>query len=99
MISHIVVWKLKQEAQGHTKAENISIIKEKLESLVGEIEGLKKLEVGINYNPAGYDLSLYSAFCTKEGLDFYQKHPKHIAVREYILKCVEESAVVDSFIS
>src|SRR5659263_772811 len=49
MIKHIVFWKLKDEALGNDKATNALLIKEKLEALNGQIEGLLKLEVGIDF--------------------------------------------------
>ena len=35
MLKHIVMWKLKEFAEGKTKAENALIMKESLERLVG----------------------------------------------------------------
>ncbi len=68
MIKHIVAWKLKETAHGNSKKENALIIKEKLESLNGKIEGLVKLEVGIDFSNTenSSDLVLYSEFKTKK---------------------------------
>ncbi|HAN44635.1 MAG TPA: stress responsive protein [Ruminococcaceae bacterium] len=95
MIKHIVFWNLKDEAEGGTKLENGRIIKQRLEALVGVVDGLLKAEVGFNYNPHGYDLCLYSEFATKEAQEAYQEHPEHLKVREFVRKVITERAVVD----
>ena len=95
MIKHIVFWNLKDEAEGKTKLENSIIIKERLEALVGQIDGLLSAQVGINFNEKGMDLCLVSEFESKEALNFYQGHPLHDAVRQYVHKVVDARAVVD----
>ena len=77
MVRHIVFWNLKENAEGTDKITNANIIKSKLEALVGQIDGLLKAEVNLNYNPNGFDLCLYSEFESKEALEVYQNHPKH----------------------
>ena len=42
MLKHIVMWKLKEFAEGKTKAENALIMKESLERLVGIVPELMK---------------------------------------------------------
>ena len=97
MIKHIVFWKLKDEALGNDKATNALIIKEKLEALNGQIEGLLKLEVGIDFvgGPMSGDVALYSEFATKADLDFYQGHPKHKAVQAFVTDVRSDRLVVD----
>ncbi len=62
MIKHIVMWKLKDEAEGNSKAENAKIIKNSLEDLKGKINEIVHLEVGIDVNKSeqAYDVVLYS---------------------------------------
>ena len=50
MVTHIVFWALKDEAEGHSKRENAEHIKEMLEALVGVVPGLIEAKVGINAN-------------------------------------------------
>ena len=97
MIKHIVMWKLKEFAEGNNKSENANIIKESLESLEGEISEIKFIEVGININEAkqSYDVVLCSEFESMESLDIYQNHLKHVKAAEFIKKVVEERAAVD----
>jgi hypothetical protein len=97
MIKHIVFWKLKEEALGNDKQTNAKLIKEKLEALRGEIQGLTSLEVGIDFSNTSmsFDVALYSEFPTKADLDFYQEHPKHKALLGFITDCRTDRVVVD----
>ena len=96
MVRHIVFWNLKDEADGCTKRENGEIMKEKLEALVGKVDGLRKAEVGFNFTEGGYDLYLYSECDSKEALAFYQNHPEHGKVKEFVHKVIRDRAVCDS---
>lgn len=97
MIKHIVFWKLKDSAHGNDKATNAKLIKEKLEALQGKIEGLIKIEVGIDFlgSPESSDVVLYSEFESKDALDFYQTHPEHKALLPFIGEARCERRVVD----
>jgi len=93
MIVHIVMFKFKEE----NKEANLKLVKEKLENLVHEIEPLKSMEVGIDFNKSerAMDLSLYATFDNGEGLKTYATHPAHLAVVEIIKELTVESKVVD----
>ncbi len=91
MIKHIVMWKLKEE----NKMQNALEIKKGLEALVGQIEGLLKLEVGINFNEKGLDLCLYGEYRDKDALAFYQQHEKHKAMQKVVHAAMAERYVVD----
>ena len=95
MIKHIVMWNLKENAEGASKKENAAKIKAGLESLVGKIEGLIRAEVGTGCNEKGYDLCLYSEFASMEALEFYQGHPLHDEVRQFVHKVICERVVCD----
>jgi hypothetical protein len=97
MIKHLVFWKLADNAAGNAKATNALLIKEKLEALNGEIDGMLHLEVGIDYSntPDSFDVALYSEFETKKALDAYQIHPKHKAVQEFVKLVRTDRKVVD----
>ncbi len=97
MVKHIVFWKLKEEANGMSKAENAAAIKQKLENLNGKIEGCIKLEVGFDFlhSAESVDVVLYSEFESKEALDFYANHPLHKAVMPFIAEARSERRVVD----
>lgn len=97
MLKHIVMWKLKDFAEGKTKAENAKMMKVMLEGLKEKIAEIKHIEVGMNVIPseAAFDVVLYSKFEDEEALVIYQKHPEHVKVAEFVGKIKEERVVVD----
>lgn len=99
MLKHIVMWKLKDYAEGASKAENAVKIKEMLNSLVGRIPEIKALEVGININTSeqAYDAVLYTEFEDDKALETYQNHPEHKKVSEFVGKVRLGRAVADYF--
>ena len=97
MIKHIVVWKLKESAEGCSKIENAKKMKAMLEGLQSVIKEIQYIEVGLNVNSseAAYDIVLYSEFQSREALEIYQKHPEHERVGEFVGKVRLERKVVD----
>lgn len=97
MLKHIVLFKLKQNAEGATREQNARKLKADLEALVGKIPQLRKMEVGINCIPgeAAYDLAIYSEFANEADLNAYMKHPEHQKVVEFVGKVRESRAAVD----
>lgn len=72
MVKHIVVYTLKEDVD---KDEAVKLIASQLEPLVGQIPGLKHMEVRRCY--AGMDYALYSEFETAEDVKNYRAHPLH----------------------
>jgi len=97
MIKHIVMWKLKDFAEGADKVQNARRMKIDLEALKATIPQIKHIEVGVNYisSDAAYDVALYSEFESEKDLELYQKHPEHLRIAEFIGKIREQRAVVD----
>lgn len=97
MIKHIVMWKIKDFAEGKSKEENCIKIKSELEALKHKIQYIKHMEVGINYSQdkAAYDLVLYSEFQDEKSLDEYQNHQEHLKVAKYIGLVKEDRILVD----
>ncbi|HEX2938479.1 MAG TPA: Dabb family protein [Ruminiclostridium sp.] len=95
MVKHIVMYKLKPFAEGEDKKANAIKLKKKLESLQGVVPGAFKMEVGINYNPGGYDVVLYSEFNDHDALETYQVHPEHIRVKEFVHSVIDNRVVAD----
>lgn len=97
MIKHIVMWKIKDFAEGNDKRTNMAIAKERLMALKGTIEVLEHIEIGINVtnDASACDMVLYSEFRSLEDLEAYQKHPAHLKVAEFVGKIRESRAVVD----
>lgn len=97
MIKHIVLFKLKAQAEGASRAENALRVKAQLEALPSQVPGILEFEVGLNLVPgdAAYDVALFSIFESLEALSAYQIHPAHRAVAEFIGRVRETRAVVD----
>lgn len=97
MVTHIVMWKLKDTAEGNSKEENAKIIKQKLEALPPKIDAIKSIEVGRDFNGSdmAYDVALYSVFADREGLETYQKHPAHLEAAGFVRSVVQARVVVD----
>ncbi len=97
MLKHIVMWKLKEFAEGKTKAENALIMKESLERLVGIVPEIKSLQVGINEKTSdmAYDAVLISTFEDADALARYKVHPEHVKVSDYCKKIRDSRVFVD----
>lgn len=97
MIKHIVLFKLKDVAEGATKDQNAKRVKSELESLSVKIPQIRHLEVGINFIPSdtAYDVAIYSEFANERDLEAYLKHPEHVKVAEFVGKVRENRVVVD----
>ena len=95
MIRHIVMWNLKDQAEGNPKTTNATMIKAKLEGLVGKIQGLHRMEVNLNVLDTGYDLCLYSELESLEALDFYKNHPLHKEIQSFVHAVVTQRVACD----
>lgn len=86
MIKHIVMWKLKDFAEGADKAANAKKMKEKLDACAKLVPGTLKFEVVLAQPglEATYDVILYSEFADKAALDAYADHPDHVALKPFI---------------
>lgn len=86
MIKHIVMWKLKDFAEGADKAANARKMKERLDACASLVPGILKFEVALAQPglEATYDVVLYSEFSDRAALEAYQKHPDHMAVVPFI---------------
>src|SRR6478672_8988089 len=86
MLKHIVMWNLKDEAEGSSKAANAQKIKELLDACAGIVPGILKFEVALAQPglEATYDVVLYSEFADRAALDAYQDHPQHVALKPFI---------------
>ncbi|MDQ6951139.1 MAG: Dabb family protein [Mariprofundales bacterium] len=93
MVKHIVTWKRQPQSDDAAIAE----IKRQLEALVGRIDGLLHLEVGIDISlsEASADLVLYSEFTDLAALHAYQTHPDHQAVIPLVQASCCQRQVID----
>jgi hypothetical protein len=97
MIKHIVMWRLKDSADGASKQENAKKLKKYLEALKDNIREIRHIEVGINISgsDAASDVVLYSEFDNMEDLEAYQKHPEHQKIVSFVSEIRSERRVVD----
>jgi hypothetical protein len=97
MLRHVVMFKMKESAEGAGKSENLVRLKSGLKSLVGKIPEIRHFDVGqdVLNTAVSYDLVLYSQFDNKEDLFSYQKHPEHVKIAEFVGKVCSSRIVVD----
>ncbi len=86
MIKHIVMWKLKDHAEGADRAANAAEMKRRLDACAGIVPGILKFEVVLAQPglEATYDVVLYSEFADRDALQAYVNHPTHQAVVPFI---------------
>ncbi|NDV19619.1 Dabb family protein [Pseudodesulfovibrio sp. JC047] len=97
MIRHIVMWTLKEEAEGATARENAIKLKKMLEALNGRIEGLRSLSV--SYDILAADPECHLVLCSDhddiDTLDLYQGHPEHQQCVAFVKKVAAGRKVLD----
>jgi hypothetical protein len=86
MIRHVVMWKLKQHAEGADRAANAIRVKALLDSCAALVPGMLRWEVALAQPgfEATYDVVLYCEFADRAALDAYQAHPHHVAMKPFI---------------
>lgn len=60
MVKHIVLFKLKDEAPADEKLAAMNSFKAAIEALPAKISVIRKIEVGLNINPARLGASLFT---------------------------------------
>ena len=97
MLRHIVMWKLKESAEGGTREENVVKLKTKLESCRSIVSGQGHFEVGVAQPgfEATYDVVLVSDFDNPQALQAYQVHPKHLAIKDFVAAVRESRQCID----
>lgn len=85
MTKHVIIWKLKDTVEN--KEETMRSIKDRLEGLVGKIDGLEKMSILIDKLPSSSgDLMMDSLFSDNEALKKYQKNPLHLEVANGLVR-------------
>lgn len=101
MIRHVVMWKLKDEAEGATKDKNAEKMKLILEGLKINIEEIKNVEVGINISEdddeagSNFDVVLISDFETELDYTMYTRSNHHKKALKFISSVIDERYFVD----
>lgn len=96
MVRHIVLFQLKKTVSEGERLSVMNKFKEAIEALPKDIDIIRKIEVRFNMNPAEvYDIALVSEFDSLEDVNFYAKHPLHVAAGKLLADVKESRACVD----
>ena len=96
-LRHIVMWNLKEEAEGQTKAQNMLKAREVLMSCSSLVPGIEFFEVGLKSEglDCTCDVILNSVFKDETALTAYQNHPDHIAIKPFMKAIVAQRQCMD----
>ena len=99
MIRHVVLWKL-SAADPDQRRREAEGIRQRLETLVGVVPGLRSLAVGADtgWTEGNWDVLLVSEHDDEAALNGYQVHPAHVEVAGWIRTLVSERACVDTLL-
>jgi heme-degrading monooxygenase HmoA len=96
-LRHIVMWTLKEEAEGHSRYENMLKARDILLQFANLTPGIELFEVGVK--SGGLDctseLILNSVFKDEEALKAYQNHPDHLAIKPFMKAVVQQRHCMD----
>ncbi|RFU48221.1 Dabb family protein [Paraburkholderia sp. DHOC27] len=93
------MWKLKETAEGASRAENAVKMKAMLEACRDIVPGILSMDVGLAGEglESNYDVVLVSDFADKAALDAYQVHPTHEKLKVFVGAVREARQCVDYF--
>ena len=88
MVKHIILWKLRSELSAEEKREKALAIKQGLESLTGQVPGLRDIHVQSDgrLETSNADIMLDSTLDSFESLKGYAVHPAHVAVANGVVR-------------
>lgn len=101
MIRHVVMWKLKEEAEGASKEKNAEKMKLILEGLKVNIDEIKSVEVGINITDedeeagSAFDVVLISDFESELDYTMYTRNAHHKKAIDFINSVIDKRHFVD----
>ncbi|GKT30697.1 Pyrimidine/purine nucleoside phosphorylase like protein [Aduncisulcus paluster] len=92
MVKHLVFFKLSEEGM-----EQQDLIVEKLNNLKEEIDFVRALEVGVNFaeEERAFDIALTVIVDSKEALQDYASHEKHVEFVTFVKSLDTHTKVVD----
>jgi hypothetical protein len=97
MIRHIVMWNLKDHAEGADKSINLEKAKTLLLSCAKVVPGIRAFEVA-TATPGmdcTNDLVLHMLLDDAQVLAAYQNHPDHVAIKPFMKAVVQERRCMD----
>ena len=99
LVRHVIMWQMKD---GLSQAESDAVkseIKQKLEALVGVIDGLKEVKVITDVmDSSNADLMLDCLLEDERALSAYAVHPAHVAVKDGLIMPNVKSRVCIDYI-
>jgi hypothetical protein len=99
MIKHIALFKLKDEANGKSKKENIDQMAVNVHGLKDAIKEIDAIEVAPTYRDAdspypSYDLAVCVEFSSKQAYDSYFNHPIHQKAAAFAASVSDQVAAI-----
>lgn len=93
MLTHIVVWKYRDDVEQFAREEHVNLLR-RLRRIIPEVQSLS---VGFDtlFLPRSYDTGLVATFADQAALDAYTVHPEHVKVAEFGRSISEHVASVD----
>ena len=97
MFKHVVMWRLKDEAEGQTKEQNLKTMKEKLTALGPLIHEIISISCGVDVleTETSYDFALVVDFDSADDFLVYRDHAEHKKVGEFVKAVTNVRACVD----
>jgi len=97
MICHIVFWKFLDNAENHTKEENMDIVKERLSVLPSIIPQIKSFKIGKDtlHSEMSFDMALIGVYEDMEALERYKNHPEHKKISAFVKSVRLDRVAVD----
>lgn len=96
MIKHIVLWNFNQSMTTEERESAAERMKSELEAVKPLVPGAVEIQVVKNeMDSSNCDIALISTFESKEALDQYQGHPKHLEAKDFIVGVVERRVCLD----
>jgi len=98
MYKHIVMWKMKESANGRPRKDIASEVKKRLETLPAIIPEIVDFEVARNigaYGASFFDVSLIATYADEAAFKRYCVYPEHDAVVAYIQSVIVAEVIVD----
>lgn len=91
MIRHVIMWKFKEGEE-----ENMHKFLDALKALDGVIPEIRRMEVGVNQNPANdYHACLIADFDDMDAVNRYRDDPRHKEVSRFCKSIREARCAVD----
>jgi hypothetical protein len=96
-LRHIVMWTLKEEAEGQSRAQNMQKARDVLMSCSSLVLGIELFEVGLKTDglDCTCDVILNSVFKDEAALTAYQNHPDHMAIKPFMKAIVAQRQCMD----